>query len=258
MQNDAVDAALLSPGKTLTDPLLLVLALSIALLLPALRRAKSDRTLRRLLGCVLLLLVLLGVVATEAFARFLTWTLLIEGRDDRAPEVIVVASGGSIPGPVPDLDVLTESSETRIRTAAAWWREHPSARVVITGADQTAEGMSVRTLELMREVAVARGVPAQRVTIEGESRNTREHALRLAQFPGMSRTTRVGLVTSAWHMRRARREVERQFDVVIARSAQGRSRRMILNDVIPSSHALRTTTRMLHEWLGLAWYALRR
>lgn len=258
MQNVGVDVVLLSPGKTLTDPLLVVLAFTIVLLLVALRRARGDRPLRRLLGGALALLVILALLGTGLFTRFVTWTLLLESRDERAPEVIVVASGGSIAGETPDLDVLTESSEARVLTAAAWWRRHPDARLVLTGADETPDGLSTRTLELMREVALRRGVPAERITIESASRNTREHALRLAQFPGFSRSTRVGLVTSAWHLRRARQELARQFDVVIPRAAEGRSRKLILNDLLPSSVSLRASTRMLHEWLGLAWYALRR
>ena len=258
MQNDGVNVVLLSPGKTLTDPLLVVLAFTIVLLLVAFRRARADRPLRRLLGGALALLLLLAVLGTGLFTRFVTWTLLLESRDERAPEVIIVASGGSIAGESPELDMLTDSSQARVLTAAAWWHQHPSARLLLTGADETPDGLSTRTLELMRELAIRRGVPPERIVIESSSRNTREHALRLAQFPSFSRSTRVGLVTSAWHLRRARQELVRQFDVVIPRAAEGGSRKLLLNDLLPSSVSLRASTRMLHEWLGLAWYALRR
>jgi uncharacterized SAM-binding protein YcdF (DUF218 family) len=254
MHNDSVNAVLLSPGKTLTDPLLLLLVAAMLFLVLARRRTRSDRGL---LTAALVALLVLAFLSTDVATRLLEWPLRTEA-SAAAPSVIVVASGGSLAGLTPDLDVLNDSSATRIVTAAAWWHEHPSARLIITGADETAGGASVRTLELMRDVAIQRGVPATAITIESHSFNTREHALRIAALPGITRTTPLGLVTSAWHMRRAQLVFARHFINVIPHPAASRPHALIVNDFLPSSSALRNTTRTLHEWLGIAWYALHR
>ncbi|HEX6159574.1 MAG TPA: YdcF family protein [Thermoanaerobaculia bacterium] len=249
---------LLSPGKTLTDPLLLLIVPALIFLVAAYRRVRGDRTLRRLIGATLAALLLLSFLSTAIAERFLEWTLSVNVVRSRAvPEVIVVASGGSLPGPAAEFDVLSESSAARIVDGVSWWHEHPSARLILTGSDRTAAGPSIRTLELMRDAAIRRGVPAGKITVESRSYNTREHAVHIAQLPGITRTTRIGLVTSPWHMRRARTEFDRYFVHVIPRVTTLRRGGLILNDVIPSSIALRTTTRLLHEWLGIAWYALR-
>ncbi|HEY0141736.1 MAG TPA: YdcF family protein [Thermoanaerobaculia bacterium] len=250
---------LLSPGKTLTDPLLLLIVPSLLFLAVAYRRAGADRVLRRLVGAALTALLLLSFLSMSVSERVLEWSLIPNvPRSQGAPEVIVIASGGSVPGPAPAFDVLAESSASRLVNGATWWREHPSARIILTGADRTAAGPSIRTLELMRDAAVRLGVPPEKIELESRSFNTREHAERIARLPGISRTMRIGLVTSPWHMRRAQREFERYFPNVIPRAETRERGGLILNDLIPSSIALRTTTMLLHEWLGIAWYALRR
>jgi uncharacterized SAM-binding protein YcdF (DUF218 family) len=110
----------------------------------------------------------------------------------------------------------------------------------------------------MRETALQHGVPATAITIEAQSFNTREHAQRIAALPGITRTTRIGLVTSAWHMRRAQGAFARHFTTVIPFLPPRRPRTLVINDFLPSSAALRATTTMLHEWVGIAWYALGR
>lgn len=250
---------LLSPGKTLSDPLLIILALAMLFLVVAYRRARADRVLRRLLGATMAMLLVLAFLSMNVAERVLAWSLGTTATNGAiAPEVIVVASGGSVPGPAPEFDVLSESSASRIVSGVNWWREHPSARLILTGADQTANGPSIRTLELMRDAAIRMGVPAEKIAIESRSFNTREHAREIARMPGITGTMRIGLVTSPWHMRRARAEFARHFANVVPHAAKMQHDRLILNDVIPSSIALRTSTRLLHEWLGIAWYALRR
>ncbi|HVR39431.1 MAG TPA: YdcF family protein [Thermoanaerobaculia bacterium] len=241
----------LSAGKALTDPLLIVLVVAIACIAIARRRARNDRALKIALIALIVLWLLSLHLVTFALARSLTISVVENGE----PDVIVVAGGGSIS----ELEVLTSSSASRVATAVAWWRQHPRAHVVMAGVDTTANGASAHTAELMREYAELHGVPASMITLETKSRNTREHAIQLLSLPGVSRATRVGIVTSSWHMRRARREFEKHFDHVIAHADDPPSLgTLVVNDFIPSSVALRDSTRMLQEWIGIAWYALHR
>lgn len=97
--------------------------------------------------------------------------------------------------------------------------------------------------------------------VEASSRNTAENAARLAE---MLSVQRIVLVTHASHMRRAVAVFERAgFAVVPAPTAfiHGTgSEPTGVPDVfnwLPSASALSATRAVLHEWLGLAYYALR-
>lgn len=244
----------LSPGKALTDPLLISLIVMIICVAFALRRARNDRALRRLLKTTLAMLIVLWLLSLHIMTFALVRSLTLGSVADGDVDVIVVAGGGSIR----ELEVLNAASSSRVIAAVAWWKMHPRARMIMAGLDTTARGPSERTAELMRDRAILLGVPANLIALETKSTNTREHAIRLRELPGITRATRIGLVTSSWHMRRTRREFEKHFDHVIPRADDPPELgALLVNDFIPSSIALRDSTRMLHEWIGLAWYALR-
>lgn len=102
------------------------------------------------------------------------------------------------------------------------------------------------------------GVPAR--WLELESRNTQENADFSAAMLRRAGRRRVVLVTHAWHMARAARAFERTgLDVVPAPCAfAGPDRQELrLLSLVPSAGGLLSTWRALHEWIGLAWYALR-
>ena len=130
--------------------------------------------------------------------------------------------------------------------------------MIMCGADTVPGGTSTRSIEIMRTRAITLGIPASIIALETRSTNTREHPIGVRELPGITRATRIGLVTSSWHMRRTRREFEKHFDRVIPRADDPPAiLPLLVNDFIPSTTALRDSTRMLHEWIGLAWYALR-
>lgn len=96
--------------------------------------------------------------------------------------------------------------------------------------------------------------------IETSSRNTAENAANLAE---MLPVKRIILVTHASHMRRAVAVFERAgFTVVPAptgfiHGTASDSGWLDIFSWLPSASALGATRAVLHEWLGLAYYALR-
>ena len=67
-----------------------------------------------------------------------------------------------------------------------------------------------------------------------------------------------GVVTSDWHMRRAVTAFRRHFKTVIPYpSLSDYSLPVIPGSFLPSSSSLDASTEELHEWIGIAWYALR-
>lgn len=231
----------------MAQPIFVLLVVALGCLIAA--RKGSRRALR--LGMAAL--ILLWIASMEATGDFLLDALKVPA-EAGDPEVIVILSGGSSR----QLGVLSIGSESRVLAGVEWWREHPRARLVMAGADLTASGKSSHTLEQMRDLAVSRGVPPQAIELEAWSTRTREHPLGLLRLPHITPATRVGLVTSDWHMRRARLSFRRHFADVTAHPAAASPPPFVLENLLPSDDGLSETTGALQEWIGIAWYALLR
>jgi len=242
-----VRAWLLHPGKVFTQPFLWLLVIVLGCLLAA--RRGSQRAVRLALAALSVLWILSMQVTGDLLLRSLA--IPAESGD---PEVIAILSGGSNR----ELDVLNAMTTSRVVTGVAWWREHPRARLVMSGADVTTTGTSTRTLELMRDLAVYRGVPPHRIELETWSTRTLEHPRGLLRLPGITRATRVGVVTSDWHVRRARYVFRRWFADVTVHPIGASTTPLLLSDFLPSAGGLSDTTYALQEWIGIAWYALLR
>ncbi len=245
----------LSAGKSFTEPLLLVLVVAIGATIAALVRSPRGHAHRRLSIVALVALLTLWVLATPAVAILLNRATSLDAPGPIAPAAIIVPSGGSFRVASESTAVLSSSTAGRLIEATHWWREHPSAMLILTGADVTAHGTTTDTVDAMREEAIRRGVPAASIRTETRSRNTREHAIELAKF--ISPETPIGIVTSSWHLRRARAEFARTFHSIAIRPWESSEDTLTINDFLPSSWGLHWSTVMLHEWIGIAWYALR-
>jgi uncharacterized SAM-binding protein YcdF (DUF218 family) len=94
--------------------------------------------------------------------------------------------------------------------------------------------------------------------IEEQSSTTAENASRGYALLGAEGRTRIALVTSAWHMRRAELAFSRAgFEVVPAPTGYASRQATSALDWIPSSGGLSATRAALWELLGIAWYRLR-
>jgi uncharacterized SAM-binding protein YcdF (DUF218 family) len=111
--------------------------------------------------------------------------------------------------------------------------------------------------ETMKAHLVELGVPADRVLIERDSRNTREEAVLVAKMlPGLN-ADHVVLVTSQVHMRRALGVFRAAgIDAIPAVAREPYYSDWTLN-FLPTEAGLRLTALSVHELAGLAYYWLR-
>ncbi|MDO4684679.1 MAG: YdcF family protein [Candidatus Saccharibacteria bacterium] len=105
----------------------------------------------------------------------------------RKADAIVAVSGG-------DTDARTQEA---IELYHRGW----ASTVVFSGAAADTSGPS--NAEAMRRYAIARGVPESAILVEGSSKTTRENAQLSRELFVKNKLTRVILVTSAYHQRRA-------------------------------------------------------
>lgn len=247
MQN----GGMLPPAKAFVDPLLVVLVVTLPAIVFARRATRRDRPARFAVNIALLSQIVLTILSIEAVVRLVEDSLTVP-RGVGRPAVIVVAAGGSEP------DVLSTDTAERVFTAVEWWRLHPRAKLVMSGADTWADSSTgSRTLRHMRRMAIHFGVPPKQIVLEGRSRNTREHPIEVGRLAGLDASTPVGVVTSAIHMRRTRDAFRRHFTTVIAHPVVVRREPLAPEDFLPSSSTLENAMEALQEWAGIAWYALR-
>ena len=237
---------------------LLVLPLGLALLLLLLGLIRRRR------GPVLLAVVVLWLFSTGLVAQML-WRLVEwpwqRRAADHAPQAdaIVVLSGGrhAAPGPA-------RASEwhdpDRFLAGVELFRAGRAPLLLFTGGQSPFQAGLAPEGELYRREAIGLGVPADAIASTPPVRNTAEEAAAIRALLPQA-PSRVLLVTSAFHMRRAQRLFERQgmtvrpFPVDFqARAAWGGAIALDPLMWLPTSRGLDQSSRALRELLGRVIY----
>lgn len=237
----------------------------IGLVLMTLGLLLQRRRPRLGLGVAVGGLILLAALSMPVVAGRLLGTLEVyppvtahyEGKD--APQAIVVLAGGRYSG-APEyggLDTVSAATLVRLRYAAYLYRRTHLPMLVSGG---TVFGRRAPEATLMQHVLKHDfSVPVR--WAETRSRDTHENALFTSRILKQAGISRVYLVTQAWHMRRAVAAFAGTgIEVVPAPTAFTTPHRLgpHWRLYLPSSYALRESSRAIHELLGLSWYLLRR
>lgn len=119
------------------------------------------------------------------------------------------------------------------------------------------EGGELSEAEAM-QAALRRDFGVEVRWIEKESNKTLENARYTARLLKGQGVRRIVLVTHAWHMPRAVGAFEAAgFDVLPAPVSFASSRPLTPLDFVPRADGMKISALALHEWIGMAWYALR-
>ncbi len=270
--------------KSFTTPLiwvLVLLALGLILIRPG--RRKRLLTLGRwslLIGTTVLLAFSLNPVANLlAYPLESQYQLppAFVGASDGPPllDIVVVLGGGAYPpGPLRPLAELSRHAYPRFYHGVRIFRLSHAQLLAFCGGP-IREGV-VSEGEAMKAMALALGVPEEKILAETTSRTTFENISNLSRLlpagqkgsgPPTQRdgvggpNRRIGLVTSAVHMRRAYGVFCRQFpdDIVVPIPVQAiyDPRGWDYRGLLPNANNLDRSTMALHEWIGLLWYKLR-
>jgi uncharacterized SAM-binding protein YcdF (DUF218 family) len=223
---------------------------------------RSTRVGRFLL---LLGLVLLYVLSLGPVANLLTYPL--ESRYPMpAPETlgqldIVAVLGGGIYSsgslrPEPELSVY---SYPRFFRGVRIFQQTQAGLLAFCGGPS--EGSTESEAETMKTLALSLGLPAEKILVETQSRDTYENIANLAHLLPADQGRRIGLVTSALHLWRSERVFAQQFpqDTVVPIPAcyTYDPPDWSVQSFVPSPGSLEQTNMALHEWIGLLWYSLR-
>ena len=180
---------------------------------------------------------------------------LVDGRVpavETFPEAdAIVLLGGSM-GIETNLSQCAEmwTSADRVWQAARLWKAGKAPKVIATG-----KGAVDTTLPLLRDL----GVPSECISF-CDARNTEEEAKAIGQADFQIARPKVLLVTSAWHMKRARLMFEKyapEVEVICApadfensmTAARGLS-------LVPDFNLFALNSVAFHEWVGIVGYGV--
>lgn len=173
---------------------------------------------------------------------------------DQPPQAIVILSGDARRGPgIPFLHVGPLTLE-RLRTGALLERR-THLPVLLSGgrlhpSDPPLARVMADSLERDFQVPVK--------WLEPESRDTWQNAHMSAEILRAQGISSIYLVTHAWHMRRSVLAFAGTGITVTAVPTRfDRATTGLLVDFVPDVDGWRASYFGMHEWIGIAWYALR-
>jgi uncharacterized SAM-binding protein YcdF (DUF218 family) len=250
--------------KSFATPVVWVLAL-LVLGLVLTRKTEKKRLFRAGRFLLWMALVLLGALSFDPVSNLLTYPLESRYRQPD-PEslgkldlIVVLGAGIYPPGHLRREAELAKHSYARFYYGVKTFRRSNAGCLVFAGGPRE-EGTQSEA-ETMKVMAVDLGIPAERIVTETQSHSTFENIANLTPLLPAGQGRRIGLVTSALHMRRSHGVFARQFphDTIVPLPAHyaydptGWSP----SSFVLSVGNLELSTMALHEWIGLAWYRLR-
>jgi uncharacterized SAM-binding protein YcdF (DUF218 family) len=237
------------------------LNLAILLLLVAVAAGLSGRRRIsvRLSGCAFLILALSSWTALGAWMispleeRFARPQL-----PDRVDGIIVLGGGFESAINIVRGGYELNGSGDRFVEAAILARRFPTARIVVSGGNPALAVDEEPDATTAPRLLTALGVAPERLVLEGKSRNTYENAIFTKALIAPKTAGTWILVTSAFHMPRAKAAFDKAGFPVIPwpvdyRSTGREGLGLLARNPID---ALRTTTYAVHEWIGLLAYWL--
>jgi uncharacterized SAM-binding protein YcdF (DUF218 family) len=229
------------------------LLVAFAGLLLARRRRRAGVALS-VFGLALLWVLSLGVVG-DNLLRLLEPPPV--AKNELAAVDAIVVPGGGVNEYSPEYagPVLRADSFQRLRYGARLARE-TGLPILVSGGSPYG---SVAEADVMAST-LKRDFGLEARWVENASPTTAENAARSFALLARERKTRIALVTTAWHIPRAKRAFEAAgFSVVAAPTGYvGQTGALQPRDFVPSAEGLHGTRTALWELLGSIWYALRR
>lgn len=241
-------------------PMLITIGLLIAW--RSLARGSGPRATRRGLGLIAVGGVMLYLASTPWIATWLSWSLERQtpvvpmGKMPSAGAIVVLGGGqAAFTAPAGEVLLLTHHASDRLERGVEAFKAGKAPLMVMGGGEFRVPGAPL-VGEYMREQAVARGVPPERVLATGRVRYTTDEAADIAEMLHDRGVRDILLCTSAYHLPRARRVYEALGLTVVPLPCDfdtaGAGERFSPLLLIPRGLALAQTECCLKEWLGLS------
>lgn len=219
---------------------------------------KNTRWRKRCLyaGVILLLFFSNGFLANELFRA---WEVPATSFETLKPyRMAVVLTGVVSQGRQPDDRTYFRKGADRVTHTVQLYKLGLVKKILISGGEGRLFGPARPESELLRDAMMVMGVPGEAIILEDKSNNTHENAVETAKMLeklGL-RPGECVLVTSAFHMRRARACFRKQGIEMEVFPTDFYTEPQLHPDayIIPKPEALILWQKLFKEWIGLAAY----
>ena len=238
--------------RSLIDPvwfLLLVLTFAVFVKVASTKLSQVIKLLARV--SISMLVFLSTGIATLIFDQILA-TETSPG-PDWSPEFIFVLGGGYEVGANAAQDFLGTESVRRVNAASALWQKYPKSIVIFSGRQPGTEDdrEPTRHGELSSEHAISLGLTESRIIIESTSSNTREHPVEALKLYEVERDSKIAIVTSDFHLRRATGEFKKHFLKVESFGTGDAASGLSWLDFVPLATHLDENAYRIKEFVGI-------
>ena len=205
----------------------------------------------------------LYIISTPIFSN--NFFKLVEGNEYRKPisaidsaDAIVVLSGMLGINEVGDSTYIEWGDPDRYFGGIALFKAGKAKKLVFTGGKMPWDKAKKTEGDVLKEYAIANGIPLEKILVTKDVENTSDEAMAVKELISPSR--RIILVTSAYHMYRAKRLFEKQgFDVVPYNVDYKNSniKDVTILDFLPSANNLELTETGIREIIGRLFYLIK-
>jgi len=204
----------------------------------------------------------LYIISTPIFSN--TFFKVIEGSEYRKPisaidsaDAIVVLSGMLEINEVGDSTFVEWGDPDRFFGGIALFKAGKAQKLVFTGGKMPWDKAKKTEGEVLKEYAISNGITSDKILVTNDVENTEDEAVAVNEI--IKPCKKIILVTSAYHMYRAKRLFEKQGIEVIPfkvdYKAAGNSTVTIL-DFLPIAGNLELAETGLREILGRVFYLI--
>jgi uncharacterized SAM-binding protein YcdF (DUF218 family) len=204
----------------------------------------------------------LYIISTPIFSN--NFFKLVEGSEYRKPisaidsaDAIIVLSGMLEINEVGDSTYIEWGDPDRFFGGIALFKAGKAQKLVFTGGKMPWDKVKKTEGEVLKEYAISNGIPCENILVTKDVENTADEAVAVKELISPSKS--IILVTSAFHMYRAKRLFEKQgFGVTPYKvdyiAIDGNITTIM--DFIPSAGSLGITESGMRENLGRLYYLI--
>jgi uncharacterized SAM-binding protein YcdF (DUF218 family) len=202
----------------------------------------------------------LYIISTPIFSN--NFFKLVEGNEYRKPisaidsaDAIVVLSGMLEINQVGDSTYVEWGDPDRFFGGVALFKAGKAQKLIFTGGKMPWDKAKKTEGEVLKDYAISNGLPFEKIFVTKDVENTADEAVAVKELTSPSK--RIILVTSAFHMYRAKRLFEKQGFEVIAYKVDYKSTRSLkttIMDFLPDARSLRLVDMGIREIFGRVIY----
>jgi len=205
----------------------------------------------------------LYIISTPIFSN--NFFKLVEGNEYRKPisaidgaDAIVVLSGMLEINEAGDSTYVEWGDPDRFFGGIALFKASKAQKLVFTGGKMPWNKAKKTEGEVLKEQAISNGIPSDKILVTKDVENTADEAVALKEL--INHSKKIILVTSAYHMYRAKRLFEKQGFNVIPYKVDykiNRNNELVVMNFLPNAGSLEQAETGFREILGRIFYLIK-